>query len=124
MTRLLVVEDEAIAALFLRHTLERLGHQIVAVVDSGEEAVEVALRERPDLVLMDIRLRGDLDGVDAANRIRAEGGIRSLFISAYAEAEIKQRYRYPGEFLLISKPVMEYELVDALRGLGIDGAAP
>ena len=117
MKRLLIVEDEAIAALFLRHTLESLGHEVIAVVDTGEEAVAVALREHPDLVLMDIRLRGEIDGVDAANNIRRQTGIRSVFISAYSDREIAPRYQYPEEFRLLPKPVMEGELMQVLQEL-------
>jgi len=70
--KLMIVEDEAIAALFLRSTLERLGYAVTSVVDNGEQAVQQAADERPDVVLMDIRLRGSMDGVEAASRTLVE----------------------------------------------------
>ncbi len=114
MHRVLIVEDEAISALFLRSTLERMGHDVVGVADKGEDAIAMAATEKPDVVLMDIRLRSPMGGVEAANRIRNDIGIRAIFISAYERQEIEQASAYPEEFLLISKPVIESELVAAL----------
>ncbi|MGE5082563.1 MAG: response regulator, partial [Acidobacteriota bacterium] len=70
MPRALIVEDEALIAEELRERLLRLGFIVIAAVSSGEEGVEIATRETPDLVLMDIRLSGDKDGVHAAREIR------------------------------------------------------
>jgi len=70
--RALIVEDEALIAEELRERLLRLGFSIIATVDSAEEGVAIATRERPDLVLMDIRLRGEKDGVEAAREIRQQ----------------------------------------------------
>jgi len=114
MHRILIVEDEAISALFLRSTLERMGHEVVGVADNGEDAIAMAATEKPDVVLMDIRLRSPMGGIEAANRIRTDIGIRAIFISAYERREIEQASAYPEEFLLISKPVIESELSAAL----------
>lgn len=121
MNRIMIVEDEAIAALFLRSTLEHLGHEVVGVADNGEDAIALAGRARPDVVLMDIRLRTPMGGIEAANRIRRQHGIRTIFISAYNRQEIEQSYDYPEEFLLISKPVIETELTAALQQISTSG---
>ncbi len=110
----MIVEDEAIAVLFLRFILERMAHEVVGVADNGEDAIAMAARVKPDVVLMDMRLRSRMDGIETANRIRAESGIRCIFISAYNHHEIEHAYAYADEFLLISKPVIETELAAAL----------
>lgn len=67
--RILIVEDEFILAMNLKENLEWLGYTVVDIVDSGETAIEKATELRPDLVLMDIKLRGEIDGIEAAGEI-------------------------------------------------------
>ena len=90
-TRVLVVEDEAIVAHDLRLRLQELGYSIAASVPSGEEAVQQAAALHPDLVLMDIQLAGDLDGVAAAEQIRTQYDIPVIFLTAYADEATLQR---------------------------------
>ena len=73
--KVLVVEDEALIALDLEARLERLGYHVVGTADEADEACELARRESPDLVLMDIRLRGERDGIDAATTLRSQSGM-------------------------------------------------
>ena len=68
-TRVLIVEDEAISARAAGVMLERIGCTVTGVVDSGKDAIEAAARDRPDLVLMDIRLKGEMNGIEAATVI-------------------------------------------------------
>ena len=68
--RLLIVEDEAIVSLYLRSSLEAFGHTVVGLAPTGAQAVKNALSSYPDLILMDIRLNGDTDGIEAAKQIR------------------------------------------------------
>ena len=82
--RILIVEDEAIVSMDLRYKLESLGYSVPAEISSGEEAVDAASRLRPDVVLMDIRLSGDMDGIDAAARIRDQFGVPVVYLTAYA----------------------------------------
>jgi CheY-like chemotaxis protein len=117
--KILIVEDEAIAALALRLAVERMGHEVVADVDSGEAAVASAERHRPDLVLMDTRLRGTLNGVEAANTIWAEQGIRSVFISAHDARTLEAEYSGGEPFLALVKPVMDEDLADLLRRIDV-----
>ena len=85
--RVLIVEDEAIIAMVLRHQLEAMGYTVMTEVRTGEEAVEAASRLRPDLVMMDIGLSGGMDGIEAAGQIRGQFDIPVVYITAYVSGE-------------------------------------
>jgi CheY-like chemotaxis protein len=70
--RILIVEDEAIVAMEIEHRLNRLGYVVPAIIFSGQEAVQAAQDLQPDLIIMDIKLKGDIDGIEAANRIHEQ----------------------------------------------------
>lgn len=108
--KILIVEDEAISAMALRYTAERVGCEVVGSVDTGEAAIAQAAAHRPDLILMDTRLRTEMSGVEAANRIWEQLGIRSVFISAYSAAELEGDYRGPAPFTLLVKPIFDGDL--------------
>jgi two-component system cell cycle sensor histidine kinase/response regulator CckA len=84
--RILIVEDESIVQLDLQTRLRRLGHSVVGFASRGEEAVAKARNLAPDLVLMDVRLDGPMDGVEAARRIRAERPTPIVFVTAFADS--------------------------------------
>ncbi len=114
--RLMIVEDEALIADELQHRLERLGHQVVAVCDTADGAVDAAGRERPDLVLMDIRLKGAGDGIAAAERIYAQFGLPVVYLTAHSDQATFARARGgAGLFGYLIKPVRERELVIAIE---------
>jgi CheY-like chemotaxis protein len=121
--RVMIVEDEAIGAMYLRHTVEGMGHRVLSIVDSGEDAIKTALDKRPDLVLMDIRIRGDIDGVMAAYSIKAATEIPSILVSAFGKNELRQYRNVEDDFLFLSKPVMEEELRWAIASV-LDRIAP
>ena len=83
--KILVVEDEGIIAKDIRNSLKSLGYAVLAVAFSGEEAVEKAAETHPDLVLMDIRLKEDMDGIEAAREIRARFNIPVVYLTAYTD---------------------------------------
>jgi len=85
--RALIVEDEALIAEELRERLSRLGFAVIAAVDTAEEGIAIATRERPELVLMDIRLRGEKDGVQAAEEIRREVDVSIVYLSAHSDRQ-------------------------------------
>ncbi|SRR5579884_20168 len=107
---ILVVEDETIVAKYIQKWLRSLGYVVPAVVSSGEEAVEKARETRPDLVLMDIVLRGGMDGVEAAKEIRACLNIPIVFLTAYADDNTIERAKITEPFGYILKPFEEREL--------------
>ena len=108
--RILVVEDEGIVALNIQSSLESLGYDVPVVVASGEEAIEEAERTRPDLVLMDIMLEGEWDGVEAAEQIRQRFNIPVIYLTAYADENTLQRAKIAEPFGYLLKPFEEREL--------------
>jgi PAS domain S-box-containing protein len=113
--RILVVEDEAIVARDIVHQLERFGHHVVADTPRGEEAVEVAARLLPDLVLMDIQLAGTMDGIDAAQVIRRNTGIPVVFLTAFATNNVLQRAKQASPFGYLIKPFDPQQLDTAIE---------
>lgn len=89
--QVLIVEDEVIISMVLRRQLEAMSYSVPAEIRSGEEAVVAASRLRPDLVLMDIRLSGEMDGIDAAAQIREQFDIPVVYLTAYANGETLER---------------------------------
>ena len=108
--QILVVEDEGIVALHLAQRLEGLGHTVPLVVGSGMEAVRQAAAVRPDLVLMDIHLQGEMDGIEAAKQIRAQGDIPVVYLTAYADEPTLQRAKITEPFGYVLKPFQTRDL--------------
>jgi diguanylate cyclase (GGDEF)-like protein/PAS domain S-box-containing protein len=108
--RILVVEDETIVALDLKNSLTILGYDVVATAATGEDAIARADETRPDLALMDIILRGEMDGVEAANTIRARLGIPVIFLTACADEATLHRAKVTEPFGYLLKPFEEREL--------------
>jgi len=106
----MVVEDEGIVAADIQDRLRALGYGVAAVVESGEEAERTAGSSRPDLVLMDILLKGDIDGVEAAERIRTNWDIPVVFLTAHADETTLQRAKITAPFGYILKPFDDREL--------------
>ena len=113
--KILIVEDNTTVAEDSRECLEGLGYSVTAIAASGEEAVESAGKDRPDAVLMDIKLRGDMDGIEAADRIHTEFDIPVLFLSAYSDRELLGRAKKTGSFGYLVKPFEERELYAMLE---------
>ena len=89
--RILIAEDERITTADLRVRLTGFGYSVVASVASGEEAVERADELRPDIAIMDVRLRGRMDGVEAGLQISERWGTPVIFLSAFLDADIRRR---------------------------------
>jgi signal transduction histidine kinase len=113
--RVLVVEDERIVALDLATTLRRLGYTVEGPVDTGERAIDTARASRPDLVLMDIRLRGEMDGVAAAERIGAETGAPIVFLTAHSDNETLERAKVAAPYSYLVKPFRQDDLRCAIE---------
>jgi len=113
--RVLIVEDEIFIQLDLERELLAAGFTVVGVADTAEDAVRVAGRERPDVVLMDIRLRGDRDGVDAALEIWERYGIRCLFISGTIDRALMARAAPTGPLGFVRKPFVGKEIIALLK---------
>jgi DNA-binding response OmpR family regulator len=101
---ILIVEDEGLIALDLKKRLEQAGYKVVAVADNGEDAMLHAGNLKPDVILMDIRLRGPMDGVEIADEIRKRFYIPVIFVTAHADRETLDRARITEPFGYIVKP--------------------
>ena len=112
---ILVVEDESIVAMDLQHRLVQLGYQIAGVASTGADAIEKASRTKPSLVLMDIMLNGGMDGVEAADRIRAKIDVPVIFLTAYSDDTTLQRAKVTEPFGYILKPFEARELHTAIQ---------
>ena len=113
--QILVVEDDNIVVLELRDRLQSLGYAVSGVASYGGEAIEKAAETRPDLVLMDIRLKGAVDGVEAAEEIRARFDIPVVYLTAYADENTLQRAKVTEPYGYIIKPFEERELHSAIE---------
>jgi signal transduction histidine kinase len=112
---ILLVEDEWLVARDLTARLENLDYRVEGPVSTGELAVEAALRTRPDLVLMDIRLRGEMDGITAAAQISEKTGAPIVFLTAAYNAETFDRARNTAPYSYLIKPVDSDELRCAIE---------
>jgi two-component system cell cycle sensor histidine kinase/response regulator CckA len=113
--RILIVEDERIVARDIENRLTRLGYEVVGAARRGEDAVGMAEQLRPNLVLMDIRLEGALDGVAAAQEIRTRWQLPVVYLTAYADQDTLQRARVTEPFGYVLKPFDERELHTAIE---------
>jgi two-component system, response regulator PdtaR len=109
--RILIVEDNYFVAHQCETALRDAGYDVVDVVDTAEQALEVATRRRPELVLMDIYLPGKRDGIDAAIEIFQRVGIRSVFASALADPGLKARAERAQPLAWLVKPFNDRKLV-------------
>ena len=114
-TRILIVEDEPIVSRDIQHTIVSLGYEVAATASSGEEAVKKAAEWTPDLVLMDIVLKGDMDGLEAAACIQAQRKVHVVYISAHNERGILDRSKLTYPYSYVMKPFTDRELATAIE---------
>ncbi|MGB7894923.1 MAG: response regulator, partial [Microcoleus sp.] len=107
---ILIVEDELLIAKNLSPKLEKLGYQIADIVSSGADAIQRARELRPDLILMDIVIKGDIDGIETAAIINQELDIPIIYTTAYADDETLQRAENTGSYGYLLKPFKEREM--------------
>ena len=113
--KILIVEDESIVALDLENRLRSLRYSVAAVAASGEEAIQKAAETHPNLVLMDIRLSGDMDGIEAAEKIRARLDIPVVYLTAFADEDTLRRARVTEPYGYVLKPFEERGLHTAIE---------
>ena len=112
--RLIVVEDEPTVAQTIKDAVEDLGHTVCGVARTEQEAVDLADRERPELALMDVRLAAGGDGIVAARKLAAGFGIRSVFLSGYADHATMRRLTETYPLGVVHKPFSTAQLKSAL----------
>ena len=114
-TKILVVEDESIVALDLQHRLIQLGYTVTALAASGEEALQRVAEVQPDVVLMDIRLAGAMDGIQAASLIRARYSIPVIFLTAHSDPNTLERAKPAQPYGYLVKPFVETDLMTTIE---------
>ncbi len=113
--RILVVEDEGIIAMELAHTLRDFGYAVVGTAADDAEALALAEREQPDLVMMDIVLRGPVDGIETARRLREARDLPVVFLTAYGDASTLERAKQAAPYGYLLKPYRREELRAAVE---------
>ena len=114
-TKILIVEDELLIAENLAIKLNKLGYQVVDIVSSGKSAIEKSLALKPDLILMDIAIKGNLDGIQTAQMIRENQNVAIIFLTAYADDKTLERASLTGCYGYILKPFKDRELHAAIK---------
>jgi len=112
---ILIVEDESIVALDLARCLKGMDYSVLQVVDSGEKSIEVAKEKKPDLILMDIRLKGKMDGITAAQRITSQFDIPVVYLTAYADDQTLQQATSTAPYGYLVKPFEARELKSTIE---------
>jgi len=113
--RALIVEDEILIAEELKDRLSRLGFSVIAAVDTADEGIAIATKERPDLVLMDIRLNGEKDGVQAAQEICQQVDVPIVYVTAYSDRLTVDRAKQTEHDGYILKPFHRRELQSTIE---------
>ncbi len=109
--KILVVEDEVIVGSDIKQVLEYRGYQVPEIISSGEEALEKIKEIKPDLVLLDIKLAGKMDGIETAQRIRSQNDIPIVYLTALGDDKTFQRAKQTDPFGYIYKPAEEKDLI-------------
>ena len=117
--RIMIVEDEAIMVMYLEMMLKREGFTIVCSVCTGEDAIKMVEEIRPDVILMDIRLAGYLDGIETASEIGKRFQCAIIFITGYLDQSNRQRAEELRPVAFLSKPLITKELVAILDTLSV-----
>ncbi len=115
--KIMIVEDEIITAMALKQSLEDQGYEVCPLMTSGKDAIEKAESERPDIVLMDINIKGKIDGIDAAREISSRFGMRTIFMTGYDEKDVRERISSIKSAEYLIKPLDMIKLkskIDAL----------
>ena len=106
----LVVEDESIVSKDIQHSLKKLGYNVVGASPTGEKAIELAGTEKPDIVLMDIMLKGEMNGIEAASQIKELYSVPVIFLTAYADESTLSKAKITEPYGYVLKPFKEIDL--------------
>lgn len=112
---ILIVEDEALIASYIKEVLGESGFGVAGIAASGREALSLAAESRPDLALVDIRLTGPIDGIELACRLREEFDVPSIFLSGLVNAETNERARAAQPLGFLAKPFRPSQVFNAIQ---------
>ena len=113
--RILIVEDERVPAEFLKRFIQKHGYEVIGICDTAEAAIKIALETRPDIILMDILLKGSLTGAEAALRIADRIETRIIFLTAHSDPEMIEYAREAGAINYLVKPYRDDQILAALQ---------
>jgi CheY-like chemotaxis protein len=113
--KILIVEDEAIIALYLETVLCSAGYTVTATAVSGEQALQCVTADRPDLALMDVNLLGGMDGIEVADYLDEHYGIPAIYMSAYTPEQLRDRVNPNKPFRYLPKHVHQKDLIHAIE---------
>lgn len=117
MAKILIVEDEAIIVHSFKIELEAQGNEICGMVSTAKEAIEFVQENEPDLILMDINLSGDMDGIQAAEKILEMKSIPIVFMTGYTHKRNAERVKKIDHLAYISKPIDPYQILKLIEKL-------
>jgi two-component system, cell cycle sensor histidine kinase and response regulator CckA len=115
--RVLIAEDERLVARSLERQLSQQGYIVVGLVSTGPEVIQQALEHRPDMILMDIRLRGQMDGIEAAASVRKQLNVRIVYMSAYIDEVTLARAAATQPDAFLNKPFSSSSFLEMLQHL-------
>lgn len=114
-SKILIVEDESIEAMNFEQSLKSLGYNVVGVAGTGEDAIKKVVELKPDLILMDIILKGDMDGIETATQIKKEFDTPVVYLTAHPEESIVKRAKLTSPYGYLTKPVNKTELKNIIE---------
>ncbi len=115
MKNVLIVEDEMIIALTIEQMIKNMGHNVAAKVASGKQAVQQAFQLQPDIILMDIRLKGKMDGIEAMEQIQTEANIPVIYVTGNNDAMYIERIKGTDYIDFIVKPITQHQLLQSFK---------
>lgn len=115
MKKILIVEDEFILQMMLEKMVQKMGHQVVTKAKSGSAAIDVVKSEKPDLILMDIKIIGEIDGIETIEEIRKFSEIPVLYLSGNTDPDTRKRAYTTAPMDFIIKPFEYQDLKDAIN---------
>lgn len=113
--RVLIVEDDMIISLVIENMVKELGHEVIGKATSGSEAIDIALENAPDLILMDIRLKGEMDGIEAVTQIKEKINTAVIYLTGNSDRVNYDRARATDFIDLITKPFTITDLTKSLE---------
>jgi CheY-like chemotaxis protein len=113
--RILILEDEGIQAMGLEETLEKHGYEVAYIADNGKEALEFMSRQAVDLALLDIHIKGDMDGIETAWKIKDFASIPIIYLTAYMDHETVRRAEETAPAAYLTKPYRELNLINSIE---------
>jgi len=114
---ILIIEDEILIAMMIKNNLELNGFNVCNILPSGEEAINIAINKNPDIILMDIKLAGEMDGFDTAKYILKKINIPIVYMTGYSIKEYEEKIKELKPITYINKPVNIEKLINIINGI-------